>query len=165
MAWWNKFSKQPVVDNRVVKTPRMDTKEIAQVKEISLKQLNNRDIETIKKIQDELLAAGVLAPKEESIEITDQFEDILQAAYEQGLRNVDELVRDFALNEELSSGIGGDNLLLDEIDDYEDTVYDVYEAPEKQDSVISVEANSEDGNVALRMPDGSTVYGRIPGHK
>jgi len=163
MAWWKRISKQPLVDNRVIKTPKMDTKEIAQVKEISLKHLNNRDIETIKKIQDELLAAGVLAPKEESIEITDKFEDILTAAYEQGLRNVDELVRDFALNDELSAGTGGDNLLLDGVDDYEDTVYDVYEETIKQESVISVEANDGDGGVALRLPDGSTVYGRIPG--
>jgi len=165
MAWWKRFINQPKVDSREVKTPELDVRDVSKVKNVSVKKLNERDKEAIKKIEKELLTAGVLAPREESFTITDRLEDILQAAYDQGLANVQDLIGDFELDARLSAGEGGDNLMLEEFDEYEDKVYDLYEETESVEKGISVEAEDEDGAVALRLPDGSTIYGRIPGQK
>ncbi len=165
MAWWKRFIYQEKVESRELKTPEVDVKDVDKVKNVSLRKLNDKDKEAIHKLERELLAAGVLAPREEAIEITDRLEDILKVAYEQGLANVQDLVGDFELDERISSGTGGNNLMLDEIDDYEDTVYDLYEEGKTSTPGISVEADNRAGDVALRLPDGSIHYGKIPDEK
>lgn len=164
-AWWKRFVPQPRVEDRVIKTvASVDVREVEQVKPVSLKRLNERDKEVIRKIERELLSAGVLAPREEKIEITDRIEDILKIVEAQGLENVKELVGDFELDERISAGEGSGNLMLEDFDELEDTVYDVYEDTDYSSSRISVKAEGEDGSVALRLPDGTTIFGQIPGH-
>lgn len=164
MAWWKKFVAQPKPVEREVKTQKVDVREVAKVKNVSVKRLNDKDKDVIKRIEKELLIAGVLAPREEKFEVTDRIEDILRIAEEQGLQNVKELVGDFELDERISSGHGSGNLMLDDFDELEDTVYDVYEDTDFDSETISVKADGDDGSVALRLPDGTTIFGTIPGH-
>lgn len=164
MAWWRRFVQQEKAVERVVRQQPVDIQPITQVHGSSVRQLNEQDKAVIKRIQNELLSAGVLGDRSEEIVISDRIEDILRIAEEQGLRNVKELIGDEELDNRIAEGIGSSNLMLNDFDEYEDVVYDVYEdetaLPIPQ---ISVRAEGENGGVELRLPDGTTIYGQIPG--
>lgn len=164
MAWWKKFISQPKQELREVRTQKVDVSEVEKVKTVSVKRLNDKDKDVIKRIERELLSAGVLAHREESIEVTDRIDDILRIAEEQGLKNVYELVGDHELDDKISSGVGSDNLMLDDFDELEDTVYDVYEDTDFDSETIKVKAEGDSGSVALRLPDGTTIFGTVPGN-
>jgi hypothetical protein len=109
-------------------------------------------------------SVSFLAPEYWLLGRRSRIEDILRIAEEQGLQNVKELVGDFELDEKISAGHGSGNLMLDDFDELEDTVYDVYEDTDFDSETISVKADGDDGSVALRLPDGTTIFGTIPGH-
>lgn len=169
MAWWNFFRKgkknkraepqEKQIITRVLDTPPLDQKSLLKFPRSTIKPLNDKDILIIKKIETELLSAGVLAPKEGSFDITERLEDILDAVNAQGLENVKGLIRDQDLDELLSSSTGGENLLLDDSDDDE-----TLELPEEDYSpLLDVEPRNDEGSVALRLPNGETIYGHVPG--
>ena len=162
MGWWKRIFIQESGDKRELRVTTVTVHGLDQLMPVSLRPLNSEDKEAIRKLEQELADAGVLAPRGGELEITDRLEDILQAAEEQGLANVRELIGDEELDNFIASGNGGPNLML-QFDEDEDTVYGEYEDRTQGLSSLVVEAKGEDGLVALRLPDGSTVLGKIPG--
>ncbi len=159
MAWWKRLGDLGDLDSRTIKTPPVSTAEIPLVKGTSLRKLNAKDIETIKCIELQLISAGVLADGGEGIEVVDSFEEILQIAADQGLSNVADLIKDLDLDERISHSTGGDNLLLDELDDYADIGYTKPgSSSEMGNSDVEI-FDGGNGEIFIRLPDGTVISG------
>lgn len=165
MAWWNKLFSRKRVETRELsasqRKAKINLEQIDRVKPTSLRQLNEKDKQAIKKLEHELLKAGVLAPREEEIQIIDRIDEIITAVSEKGLENVRSLIGDEALDDQISLGEGSGNPILEEFDEYEDMVYYGYNTPEEDEDSIRVTTESDDGGVALRLPDGRTIFGKL----
>jgi len=165
MAWWNRLFSRKRVQTRELSTQqrkaKVDLDQIDKVKPVSLRQLNDKDKQAIKKIESELIKSGVLAPREEEIQISDRIDEIITAVNKKGLENVRSLIGDEELDAQIALGEGSGNLILDDFDEYEDLVYDGYNVSEESEDSISVSAENSDGGVSLRLPDGRTIFGKL----
>lgn len=172
MSWWKKLLsiKSPQQITRELRVHSFKEEEVPAVLTSTHRPLNTKDIEIIKRLEKELLKAGVLEPihieEEEGSSdflVEDRIEDILQAVYEQGLDNVKDLVGDFDLdNYIISTGKDlGENPML-EVDDLDSVVYGTYKDSDNRSSQVSVKTDQSNGSVAFRLSDGTTLFGKIP---
>lgn len=165
MAWWSKLFSRKRVSTRELsvqqKKAKVDLDQIDKVKPTSFRQLNDKDKQAIKKLESELLKAGVLAPREEEFQISDRIDEIITAVSKKGLENVRSLIRDEELDAQIALGEGSGNPILDEFDEYEDMVYNEYDVAEESVEPIRVSSEDDDGGVALRLPDGRMIFGKM----
>lgn len=162
MSWWKKVRKQNLT--RELEVPKVDPQKVQVLKLSGVKHMSHEDRSIVQSLRNELTASGFL-DREELVElkpIDDDIESVFQLAGEQGTRTTSALpTYDSDLDDEISAGVGGQNLLLDDLDDYDDAAFDVYKTLKSFDKVSFSKA--EDDSIELKLPDGSVIYGHIPG--
>jgi hypothetical protein len=161
MSLWRRVKKQRVT--RELRVPKVDAKKLEELKVSRLKHLSQDDRAMVQSLKNELTASGFL-DREELIElkpIDDDIDNLFQLAGEQGTTTTSQLPSyDSELDDEISAGEGGQNLLLDDLDDYDEEAFDVYKTLKTFDRV-SV-SKTEDDSVEVRLPDGTIIQGHIP---
>jgi hypothetical protein len=161
MPWWKRVKVEKV--GRELELPKVDAEKLQAMKLTGVKQMSRDDRAMVELLKDELTASGVLDRQELPTfrPIDADGDRVFREAGEQGTRTTKGLpTYDSELDEEISSGSGGENLLLDGIDDYEDAAFDVYETL-KDFNHVDVNKNKEDDSLSLRLPDGSVIKGRV----
>jgi len=162
--WWNRSKPDKSQENRIIKRPPLDTTGISKVPSAPLKELNARDIDAIKDIEASLIKAGVIGEKGEIIETPERIDDVLDEVARKGSENVRELLGDPNFNIDLLlQENSGENFLIEEVDDDEYIAYDGFNETEDTSDSFTIEPEGVDGDIALRLPDGTTIFGRIPG--
>lgn len=163
MNWWKRGTKEGAGE-RIIKTPPVDMSGVADVPTAPLKTLNNLDRDAIRVLEVGLIKSGVLGIKGEEIDTPERIDDVLESVASQGSHNVENLLGDPTFDRDFQGDVGGVNFLLeDDVDESELMTYDLYNETKSSKVAISVETESDDGSVALRLPDGTTIFGRIPG--
>lgn len=162
MGWWQRTDKQKV--DRVLRIPKVDVAKAQTIKLSGIKGMSSEDRSVVELLKIELTASGFL-DREETIvfkAIDDDGESVFQQAGAQGNAATIALpTYDADLDALISAAIGGENMLLDESDDYDEEQFDVYKKLERVNSV-SVSKTDDDG-IELRLPDGTIIQGHIPG--
>ena len=161
MGWWGRAEKRQV--DRVLKVPKVDSKKVQIIKLSSIKAMSTEDRSVVELLKIELTASGFLERDEEIIftAIDDDGDSVFEKAGAQGNKAALSLpTYDADLDAVISSGIGGENMLLDESDDYDERSFNVYQKLGRFDSV-KVDKTDEN-SVELRLPDGTIIQGRIP---
>ena len=161
MSLWRRVKKHRVTRELIV--PKVDAEKLQELKLSGVKHMSKDDRAIVQSLRSELTASGFL-DREELVElkpIDDDIENVFQLAGAQGTRTTSELpTYDSELDDEISSGIGGQNLLLDDLDDYDEEALDVYKTLKSFDRVRV--SKTDDDAVELRLPDGTVIQGHIP---
>lgn len=161
MPWWKRVKVEKV--GRELELPKVDPEKLQAMNLTGVKHMSRDDRAMVELLKDELTASGVLDRQELPTfrPIDADGDRVFREAGEQGTRTTQGLpTYDSELDEEISSGSGGENLLLDGIDDYEDAAFDVYKTLKDFDH-IDVNKNDDDNSLSLRLPDGSVIKGRV----
>lgn len=160
MSWWKRVAKVRL--GRELEVPKVDAEKLETIR-LASKHMSQEDRDKIKALRNELTASGFLDREEEvSFEAEADMESAFQLAGEQGVAATSQLpTYNQELDDEISSATGGENMLLDDFDEYEGEAFDVYQTLRGFDKV-SV-SKTDDSSIELRLPDGSIIQGHIPG--
>lgn len=158
MEWWKRIRVEPA--KRHPKLPRPSEEKLQELRSAGPRPMSKDDRAMIELLKAELTDSGVLDRDDIPVlkPIDDDGDRVFREAGAIGVRTTSQLpTYDKTLDDEISAGVGGDNMLLDGEDDYDDVIFDVYEEIQKVDHVKVQHKN--DDSVELRLPDGSIIHG------